>query len=135
MSDELHVVFGAGWSSSGESTGLMGVAVRSISRHRPTDLDEGVDWRSADLTDPEAAIDAAKGPASSISASTLPTPGRPSCFPPSQRSVIAAAEGADARLVTLENVYGYGPTAGKPITEAMSRRCPRRRPRAGPARR
>jgi nucleoside-diphosphate-sugar epimerase len=34
-----------------------------------------------------------------------------------QRNVIAAAEAAGALLVTLENVYGYGPTGGHPMTE------------------
>jgi hypothetical protein len=33
--------------------------------------------------------------------------------------VLAAAERAGAVLVTLENLYGYGPTAGKPMTEGM----------------
>jgi nucleoside-diphosphate-sugar epimerase len=33
--------------------------------------------------------------------------------------VVAAAERSDALLVTLENVYGYGPTGGAPMTEAM----------------
>jgi nucleoside-diphosphate-sugar epimerase len=30
---------------------------------------------------------------------------------------LSAAERTDALLVTLENVYGYGPTGGKPMTE------------------
>ncbi len=33
--------------------------------------------------------------------------------------MLAAAERAEALLVTLENVYGYGPTAGKPMTEDL----------------
>ena len=32
---------------------------------------------------------------------------------------MAAAERADALLVTLENVYGYGPTGGQAMTEDL----------------
>ena len=33
--------------------------------------------------------------------------------------MLNAAERTDALLVTLENVYGYGPTGGKPMTEDL----------------
>jgi hypothetical protein len=33
--------------------------------------------------------------------------------------VLSAAERNDALLVSLENVYGYGPTAGRPKTEDL----------------
>ena len=35
------------------------------------------------------------------------------------RGVLAAAERTGALLVTLENLYGYGPTGGGPITEDL----------------
>jgi nucleoside-diphosphate-sugar epimerase len=41
-------------------------------------------------------------------------------FPPLQRGVLAAAERTDAVLMTLENVYSYGPSGGKPMTENHS---------------
>ena len=43
----------------------------------------------------------------------------PTKFPPLQRNVICAAEHADALLVTLENVYAYGDTDGRPLTEDL----------------
>ena len=43
----------------------------------------------------------------------------PKLFPPLQRAVLAAAQRADALLVTLENVYGYGPHDGKSLTEQL----------------
>src|ERR1017187_3857032 len=43
----------------------------------------------------------------------------PELFPPLQRNVLAAAEHTGALLVTLENIYGYGPTGGKPMTEDL----------------
>ena len=43
----------------------------------------------------------------------------PERFPPLQRGVLAAAERTGALLVTLENLYGYGPTGGRPMTEDL----------------
>jgi nucleoside-diphosphate-sugar epimerase len=121
MSDSpIHVVFGTG------QVGVMlagrlaarGIEVRTVSRRRrPATLAEGVDWRSADVTDPEAAIDAAKGPSVVYQCLNAPYTDWPSLFPPLQRGVLGAAEHADALLVSLENLYGYGPTGGKPLTE------------------
>ena len=121
MSDELHVVFGAGQVGRTVANRLVasGVAVRTVSRHQPMGLAEGVDWRSADVTDAEAAIDAAKGATVVYQCLNAPYTQWPDLFPPLQRTVLAAAERAGALLVTLENVYGYGPTAGKPMTEDL----------------
>ncbi len=60
--DRLHVVFGAGQVGRALSARLagMGLAVRVVSRSRPAALADGVDWRAADATDPDAAADAAK---------------------------------------------------------------------------
>lgn len=43
-------------------------------------------------------------------------------FPPLQRGVLAGAEAAGARLVVLDNLYSYGPTAGRPLVESMPAR-------------
>ena len=43
----------------------------------------------------------------------------PERFPPLQRGVLAAAERNGALLVSLENLYGYGPTGGRPMTEDL----------------
>lgn len=43
----------------------------------------------------------------------------PERFPPLQRSVVRGARNAGARLVVLENLYGYGPTDGAPMTEDL----------------
>jgi uncharacterized protein YbjT (DUF2867 family) len=63
--NDKHVVFGTGQIGHA----LIGQPGRIrprragcfITLHRPTELPEGVDWRGADVTDPEAAADAAKG--------------------------------------------------------------------------
>jgi nucleoside-diphosphate-sugar epimerase len=119
--DRVHVVFGAGQVGRALSARLaaMGLAVRAVSRSRPSELAEGVDWRSADASDPAAAVDAAEGAAVVYQCLNAPYTDWPARFPPLQRGVVIAAERTGALLVSLENLYGYGPTAGKAMTEDM----------------
>jgi nucleoside-diphosphate-sugar epimerase len=116
---QLHVVFGAGQVGRTlvASLAMQDKAVRVVSLHRPPALPEGVDSRVADVTDHEAAADAAKGASVIYQCLNAPYTEWPERFPPLQRGVMAAAERSDALLVTLENVYGYGPTGGSPMTE------------------
>jgi nucleoside-diphosphate-sugar epimerase len=122
--DQLHVVFGTGQVGQALVTHLAtrGVAVRAVSRHRPAGLaGPGIsaDWRPADAADPEAAADAAKGASVVYQCLNAPYHQWPERFPPLQRGVLAAAERNGALLVSLENVYGYGPTGGRPMTEDL----------------
>jgi len=121
MADDLHVVFGTGQVGQALAACLAGrgLAVRALSRHRPAALADGIDWRVADAADPDAAADAAKGAAVVYQCLNAPYPRWPELFPPLQRGALAAAERAGALLVTLENLYGYGPTGGKPMTEDL----------------
>ena len=43
----------------------------------------------------------------------------PEQFPPLQRGVLTAAKSVGARLVVLENLYGYGPVHGQELTESL----------------
>jgi nucleoside-diphosphate-sugar epimerase len=117
----LHVVFGTGQVGSALAAHLAGpgAAVRAVSRHRPAFLGGGIDWRAADVTDPEAAADAAKGASVVYQCVNAPYTQWPELFPPLQRGVLAAAERTGALLVVLENLYGYGPAGGKPMTEDL----------------
>jgi nucleoside-diphosphate-sugar epimerase len=119
--DRLHVVFGTGQVGSALAAHLggLGLAVRTVSRNRPRALADGVDWRAADVTDPEAAADAAKGASVIYQCLNAPYTQWPERFPPLQRGMLAAAEQTSALLVVLENLYGYGPTGGKPMTEDL----------------
>jgi nucleoside-diphosphate-sugar epimerase len=118
--DRLHVVFGTGQVGSALAAHLagLGIPVRAVSKHRPAAL-PGIDWRAADVSDPEAAADAAKGASVIYQCLNAPYTRWPELFPPLQRGVLAAAERTGALLVTLENLYGYGPTGGKPMTEDL----------------
>ena len=117
----LHVVFGTGQVGLALADRLagLGVEVRAVSRRRPVALADGVDWRAADATDLDAAADAAKGASVVYQCLNAPYTRWPDLFPPLQRGALAAAERAGALLVTLENVYAYGPTGGKPMTEDL----------------
>jgi nucleoside-diphosphate-sugar epimerase len=119
--EQLHVVFGTGQVGSALAAHLtgMGLAVRTVSRDRPRALADGADWRAADVTDPEAAADAAKGASVVYQCLNAPYNQWPELFPPLQRGVIAAAEQSGALLVTLENLYGYGPVGGRAMTEDL----------------
>jgi nucleoside-diphosphate-sugar epimerase len=121
MSQNLHVIFGSGQVGVSLAARLaeQGVAVRSLSRHRPPALADGVEWRAVDATDVEAATDGAGGAAVIYQCLNAPYTEWPKQFPPLQRNVLAAAERSDALLVTLENLYGYGPTGGRPMTEDL----------------
>jgi nucleoside-diphosphate-sugar epimerase len=119
--DRLQVVFGAGQVGRALSVRLteLGLPVRVVSRSRPSRLIEGVDWRAADATDPDAATDVAKGASVVYQCLNAPYTDWPERFPPLQRGVLAAAESNGALLVSLENLYGYGPTAGTVMTEDL----------------
>jgi len=117
----LHVVFGAGQVGRVLAALLAGrgATVRVVSRGRPKGLAEGTDWRAADAADPDAASDAAKGAAVIYQCLNAPYARWPELFPPLQRGVLAAAGRAGALMVSLENLYGYGPTGGRPMTEDL----------------
>lgn len=117
----MHVVFGTGQVGRAVANRLAesGVEVRAVSRRQPAGLADDVTWWSADLTDSEQAVDAAKGATAVYQCLNAPYTQWPTLFPPLQRTVLAAAERADALLVTLENVYGYGPTDGRAMTEDL----------------
>jgi nucleoside-diphosphate-sugar epimerase len=119
--DRLHVVFGAGQVGRVLAAVLAerGLSVRVLSRHRPPELADGIEWRAADATDPDAASDAAKGATVVYQCLNAPYAQWPELFPPLQRGVLAAAERTGALLVCLENLYGYGPTGGRPMTEDL----------------
>jgi nucleoside-diphosphate-sugar epimerase len=119
--DRLHVVFGTGQVGGALAAhlGRLGLAVRTVSRSRPAPLAGGADWRAVDVNDPEAAADAAKGASVVYQCLNAPYTQWPELFPPLQRGVLAAAERTGALLVTLENLYGYGPDGGRPMTEDL----------------
>ncbi len=119
--DRLHVVFGTGQVGRALAAHLTerGFPVRAVSRTRPAVMADGVQWRSADASDPAAAIEAAQGASVVYQCLNAPYANWPQRFPPLQRGVLGAAERTGALLVGLENLYGYGPIGGTPMTEDL----------------
>jgi nucleoside-diphosphate-sugar epimerase len=117
---DVHVVFGVGQVGHAVIARLAasGLPVRAISLSRPAALPTRVEWRKVDVTDPDAAVAAAAGASVVYQCLNAPYTDWPEQFPPLQRSVLAAAKQAEALLVTLENVYGYGPI-DRPMTEDL----------------
>jgi nucleoside-diphosphate-sugar epimerase len=113
----VHVVFGTGQVGAALSARLAasGVRVRGVSRHPPRTPVDGVEWRAMDVTDPAAAA----GASVVYQCLNAPCARWPERFPPLQRAAMAAAQRADALLVSFENVDGYGPTGGRPMTEDL----------------
>jgi nucleoside-diphosphate-sugar epimerase len=117
----LHVVFGTGQVGRALAACLagQGLAVRAVSRHQPPQRADGIDWQPADASDPDAASAAARGATVVYQCLNAPYTQWPELFPPLQRGVLTAAERAGALLVSLENLYGYGPAHGQPMTEDL----------------
>jgi nucleoside-diphosphate-sugar epimerase len=119
--DRPHVVFGAGQVGRALAARLaaLDLGVRVLSRQRPARLSDRVQWRSVDASDPDEAAAAASGAAVVYQCLNAPYTDWPERFPPLQRAVLSAAERNGALMVTLENVYAYGPTGGRPMTEEL----------------
>jgi nucleoside-diphosphate-sugar epimerase len=117
----LHVVFGSGQVGRMLSARLAerGLEVRVLCRHAPAALADGVEWRGVDANDGAAAAEATKDASVIYQCLNAPYTKWPELFPPLQKNVLAAAERSGALLVSLENVYGYGPTGGRPMTEDL----------------
>lgn len=119
MSAGLHVIFGTGAAGLATFDALRrrGRTVRLINRsgHAPVGAD--VEVLAGDVRDTSFAIDAARGAAVVYQTLNPPYSQWSQQFPALQAGVLAAAEEAGARLVSLENVYMYGRPAGRPLTE------------------
>jgi nucleoside-diphosphate-sugar epimerase len=120
-STALHVVFGTGQVGRAlvERLAGLGLEVRAVSRHRPDGLSKDLEWRSADASYAEAATEAATGATVIYQCLNASYTEWPTMFPPLQHGVLMAAEHTGALLVSFENVYGYGPTGGRPMTEDL----------------
>jgi nucleoside-diphosphate-sugar epimerase len=118
---DLNVVFGgSGALGSAVVRALVraGRPVRAISRHRPADLPDGVDWAGADAADVPAATRACGNAAVVFHCAAAPYTDWPRSFPPILHGIIEAAAGARARLIYGDNLYMYGAVAG-PIHEGL----------------
>jgi nucleoside-diphosphate-sugar epimerase len=120
--EELHVIFG---------TGAMGMAVmdelmqrgrrrvRMVNRSGHASVPDGVEVLGDDATDEAFARGASQGASVVYFALNPPYDKWPELFPPLQAGVLEGAARAGAKLVAMENLYMYGPTEGRPLTEDL----------------
>lgn len=114
----VYLIIGAGPVGSATALRLAasGQQVRLITRSGTGPDAEGIEKVAADATDPDRLSRLAAGAAVVYNCASPPYHRWPQDWPPLAASVLAAADHVGAVLVTMSNLYGYGPVA-HPITE------------------
>jgi nucleoside-diphosphate-sugar epimerase len=118
---ELHVVFGTGAVGMSVMDELVskGKRVRMVNRSGRARVPHGVEVVGGDATDEGFTREASEGASVVYFALNPPYDKWPELFPPLQAGVIEGAAAAGARLIAMENLYMYGPTDGRPLTEDL----------------
>jgi nucleoside-diphosphate-sugar epimerase len=119
--EELHVVFGTGPVGMAVMGALMqrGKRVRMVNRSGRARVPDGVEVLGGDATDETFAREASEGASVVYFALNPPYDKWPELFPPLQAGVLEGAAAAGAKLVAMENLYMYGPTDGRQLTEDL----------------
>lgn len=119
--NELHVVFGTGALGLAVTDELVarGERVRVVNRKGKANVPDGVEVVAGDATDAASTREICKGASVVYNCLNPPYTKWPEMFPPLQAGVLEGAAAAGARLVVIENVYMYGPTHGKAMTEDL----------------
>ena len=114
-----HVIFGTGaiGLATFEALRRRGERVRLINRSGHAQVPDDVEVIGGDARDPAFACTVSRGARVIYQTLNPPYHQWTTQFPALQAGVLAAAETADARLVSMENVYMYGRPDGHPITE------------------
>lgn len=126
MTQPLHVIFGAGPVGQAIMDELLtknDIHIRIISRNGLVNPPIGVEVCTGDATDHAFTRQACEGATTVYFALNAPYDRWPELFPPLQKGVLAGAEAAEAKLIVMENLYAYGPTNGKPMTEDLPYRA------------
>jgi len=119
---ERHVVFGTGAVGMSVMDELIrrGLRrVRMVNHSGRARVPEGVEVVGGDGTDEAFAREASEGASVVYFALNPPYNKWPELFPRLQAGVLEGAASAGAKLIAMENLYMYGPTGGRPITEDL----------------
>ena len=122
MANELHVIFGTGpvGLATMEVLAASGRQVRMVNRSGHAHLPAGIELVSGDASDHDFATRSARRATVVYQALNPPYHQWPERFPGLQDSVVAAARASGAVLVSMENLYMYGPTGGTAMAEGSS---------------
>jgi nucleoside-diphosphate-sugar epimerase len=118
---EVHVIFGTGpvGMSVMDELSSRGKRVRMVNRSGRADVPEGVEVVGGDAADPAFTREVSSGASVVYFALNPPYDKWPELFPPLQDGVIEGAAAAGAKLIAVENLYMYGPTGGRTLTEDL----------------
>jgi nucleoside-diphosphate-sugar epimerase len=118
---EFHVVFGTGPVGLAVMDELVSKSkrVRMVNRSGRASVPHGVEVIGGDATDEVFTREASDGASVVYFALNPPYNKWPELFPPLQAGVLEGAASAGAKLIAMENLYMYGPTGGRPITEDL----------------
>jgi nucleoside-diphosphate-sugar epimerase len=108
----LHVIVGAGpvGSLTASLLAQSGQDVRVITRRGAGPDDPRIERVRADASDPDALRPLVSGAAALYDAASPPYHRWASDWPPLAASLLSAAQSSGAVLVTVSNLYGYGPS-------------------------
>jgi nucleoside-diphosphate-sugar epimerase len=114
-----HVIFGTGAIGLATLDALRrrGETARMVNRSGAAAVPDGVEVIGGDARDPGFTTAVARGARVVYQTLNPPYDQWTQQFPALQGGVLAAAEAAGARLVSMENVYMYGRPGGRPLTE------------------
>ncbi len=96
-----------------------GKRVRVVNRSGRADVADDVEVVGGDAADPTFTREVSAGASVVYFALNPPYDKWPELFPPLQEGVLEGAASAGAKLVAVENLYMYGPTGGRPLTEDL----------------
>ena len=121
MTTAQHVVLGAGTvgTTIAEQLAAAGESVRLVSRTGRHPGIVGVEAVAADLANPVAVRAAAAGAQVAYFACQPAYTDWPKGFPPLVEGALRGLAGSGTRLAVADNLYMYGPTDGRPITEDL----------------
>jgi nucleoside-diphosphate-sugar epimerase len=127
-----HVVLGAGaiGTTIAEQLVAAGEPVRLVSRSGRNPSVSGAEAAAADLTDPVAVRAVTAGARVAYFACQPAYTNWRKGFPPLAEGVLGGLAGTGTRLVVVDNLYMYGPTGGRPITEDLPHAATTRKGRA-----
>ncbi len=114
-STDLHVVLGASGGAGKAIVRALHEAdhrVRAVNRSGSADVPDGVERLAADINAESSITAAVAGAAVVYMAAQPPYHRWPEEFPQMLRRVIDATAAAGAKLVMVDNLYGYGPASG-----------------------
>lgn len=115
-----HVILGTGAIGRAVAEELIkrGESVRMVNRSgKMVEAPAGVEIKAADLYDQAQVKEVTRGAKVVYQSSQPDYTTWQEKFPPLQKSIIDGLTGSNAKLVLVENLYMYGETNGKPMTE------------------